>query len=117
MRFDLGEPALLEHADRRDVGVHDFGVQRTRIDDAHELGEGLRREPAAPELSPDPVATSMRPSAVQQPMLPATSPSQTIVHVSAESFASVLAQCAMNASRSREGNAAIADASGSRWCS
>jgi len=50
-------------------------------------------------------------------MLPATSPSQTIVHVSAESFASVLAQCAMNASRSREGNAAIAVASGSSWCS
>src|SRR5262249_51967232 len=35
------------------------------------------------------------------------------VHVRAESFASVFAQCAMNASRSRDGNAAIAAASGS----
>jgi low temperature requirement protein LtrA len=32
-------------------------------------------------------------------------------------FASVFAQCAMNASRSRGGNAAIAAASRSRWCS
>src|SRR5262249_13461732 len=46
-------------------------------------------------------------------MLPATSPSETIAIVRADSFASVFAQCAMNASRSRDGNAAIAAASGS----
>src|SRR5215210_8162060 len=52
---NLDEPALLEHADRGDVALRHVCVQRARVDHVEEFREGLRREPAAPELSPDPV--------------------------------------------------------------
>mgnify|MGYP006173223979 CR=1 FL=1 len=117
MLANLDEPALLEHADRRDVALRHVCVQRARVDHVEEFREGLRREPAPQNSRPIQYPTSLRPSSSQQPMLPATAPSETTVHVRAELFASVFAQCAMNASRSRGGNAAIAAASRSRWCS
>ena len=114
---NLDEPALLEHADRSDVALRHVCVQRARVDHVEEFREGPRRQPAAPEFSPDPVPDE--PASVVLPAadLPATAPSETTVQVRAESFESVLAQCATNASRSRGGNAAMAAASRSRWCS
>src|SRR5438034_5933119 len=50
-------------------------------------------------------------------MLPATSPSETIVFKTFSSTPMILCQCSKNGSRSRAGNAAISTASGSSWCS
>src|SRR5437763_5552260 len=54
--LDLDEAALLQHPDRTVVARRDPGVERPLGDLGDQLREGRRREPAAPELPPDPVA-------------------------------------------------------------
>src|SRR6476660_5371090 len=54
--LDLDEAALLQNPDRTDVARRDPGVERPLGDLGDQLREGSRREPAAPELPPDPVA-------------------------------------------------------------
>jgi hypothetical protein len=50
------EAALLEHADRGDVGLRDPRVDRPFLDFLQERRERARGDAPAPELAPDPVA-------------------------------------------------------------
>src|SRR5207244_4209598 len=53
---DGGEPALLQDPERGEVVLRHVRGERTLIHDVDELPQGFRRDPAAPELPPQPVA-------------------------------------------------------------
>ena len=97
---DDAKAVLLEDAVGRDVVVRDTRVERARLINGQERGEGGGRDPFAPVGAADPVRDLRSLGSPHDPIVPATSPSTTIALAMMVSSALSLDQRRSKASRS-----------------